>query len=121
MHAFDFDHLLRQLRKRGRPYYPFLDEKTMSMGIYRLGRGEVDRQSPHDQDEVYYIIEGTGTFESRGADGEMETTTAKAGSIIFVRAHVEHRFRDIEKDLTMLVFFSKAEVSKAPPRGDDPK
>jgi quercetin dioxygenase-like cupin family protein len=34
----------------------------------------------------------------------------KAGSILFVPAHSQHRFRDITEDLSTLVFFAPAET-----------
>jgi mannose-6-phosphate isomerase-like protein (cupin superfamily) len=31
----------------------------------------------------------------------------KAGAVLYVAAHVEHRFHSIEEDLEVLVFFSR--------------
>ena len=35
-----------------------------------------------------------------------------AGDIIYVPAHIEHRFFDIREDLKLLVFFSEVQISK---------
>jgi mannose-6-phosphate isomerase-like protein (cupin superfamily) len=47
------------------------------------------------------VISGRGTI--RVAD---EDRPVKAGSLVFVAAEVEHRFRDIEEDLRVLVFWA---------------
>jgi len=40
-----------------------------------------------------------------------EDREVSAGSVIFVEADLEHRFHNIEQDLTVLVFFAPAESS----------
>lgn len=76
---------------------------AMSMGIYKLSAGSVDRQSPHQEDEAYYVVNGQATIEIDGED-----TPVEAGSLIFVPAHAQHRFKNIEEDLDLLVFFAPA-------------
>ena len=76
------------------------------MGVYALAVGNRDGQSPHNEDEVYYVLSGRASI--RVAEQEMPV---KAGSIVFVGALVEHRFFDITEDLTVLVFFAPAETS----------
>ncbi len=96
--------LEKQLSESGRPYLPFLRVPTLSSGLYKLPKGGEDKQQPHTQDEVYYVIAGKAVLSV----GE-EETLVKPGSVIFVRAGVEHRFHSIEEDLQVLVFFSAAE------------
>ncbi len=59
-----------------------------------------DPQTPHDQDEVYIVAAGTGTFlcgEERVAFGP--------GDALFVPAHVVHRFEDFSADFATWVVF----------------
>ena len=42
-----------------------------------------------------------------------EDRSVDRGSIVFVAAHVPHRFHTIEEDLIVLVFFAPAEYSQA--------
>jgi mannose-6-phosphate isomerase-like protein (cupin superfamily) len=77
------------------------------MGLYRLKAGEEDRQQPHKEDEVYYIVSGRASFQA----GEEQRKVGK-GSLLFVEAKVGHRFFDIEEDLKVLVFFAPAEGSQ---------
>ena len=104
---FEEAELLEKLKESGRPYLPFLNNETMSCGIYRLESGVEDGQQPHKMDEVYYTLAGKAKFEADGDKMEV-----KPGTILFVAAHADHRFYDIEEDLELLVFFSKVPVGE---------
>lgn len=93
----------------GRPYLSFLDTASLSMGLYQLQAGGTDTQEPHALDEVYHVIEGRARFTAGARETHVEP-----GSILFVRAHVAHRFHDIEEDLSVLVFFSKERPDTVP-------
>lgn len=105
--AFDLKDLEGQMEESGRPWLPFLKVPTLSTGIYTLKVGATDRQQPHDQDEVYYVLKGKAKFEAGGEKSHVEE-----GSILFVKAEVPHRFYEIEQDLQVLVFFSAAGKEK---------
>jgi mannose-6-phosphate isomerase-like protein (cupin superfamily) len=93
------------LQKRGDyPYHEFLRIPAMSAGIYVLPAGAVDRQAPHREDEIYYVIRGKAKMRL-GA----EECSAEEGSVIFVEPGLEHRFFDIEQELVLLVVFAPAE------------
>jgi mannose-6-phosphate isomerase-like protein (cupin superfamily) len=77
----------------------------MSLGLYVLPAGGVDPQQPHNEDEVYYIVSGQGQIDV--AD---ETRPVQPGSIVFVAAHVPHKFHSITEELKILVFFAPAET-----------
>lgn len=102
--AFDLDALLNQNANTDSPYLRFFDNKTMSTGIYSLKAGELDQQQPHQYDELYVVSSGKAKLRAGN-----ETFDVKTGSIFFVKANIEHRFVDIEEDLNVIVFFSKAE------------
>jgi mannose-6-phosphate isomerase-like protein (cupin superfamily) len=87
-------------------YLEFLRKPSLSMGLYRLIAGSVDPQSPHTEDEVYYVVSGRALIRV-----DSEDRSVGPGSIVFVAAGVEHRFHSIEEDLTVLVFFAPAEYS----------
>lgn len=76
----------------------------MSMGLYELPAGGEDPQQPHGEDEVYYILRGLGVIQVDGEDQPV-----RAGSLIFVAAHAQHKFHSIHEDLSILVFFAPAE------------
>ena len=76
------------------------------MGLYVLPAGGTDPQSPHTEDEVYYVVSGKAKILVAE-----ENRDVQAGSIIYVEKNVEHRFHSIEEELMILVFFAPAEYS----------
>lgn len=105
--GFRIGELLAERERTARPYLPFLDVATMSCGVYVLSAGDIDRQSPHDQDEVYYVLSGKAKLKVEGEDHDCEP-----GSVLFVAAQAAHHFHSIEEELRLLVFFSKAAVGR---------
>jgi len=105
MHAASMADAYRFLDESNAAYTQFLNMGTMSLGIYRLGAGEVDPQQPHAEDEIYIIVEGRGKIEVAG-----ERRMVGPGDAIFVGASVDHRFVDIEESLTMYVIFAPEHV-----------
>jgi quercetin dioxygenase-like cupin family protein len=103
---FDLGSIAAENTKNNRVWLEFLRVQSLSIGLYRLAAGQVDRQQPHTEDEVYYVVSGKASFRT----GE-ETQAVAPGSLIFVERSVEHRFYDITEDLTVLVFFAPPEGS----------
>jgi mannose-6-phosphate isomerase-like protein (cupin superfamily) len=103
--VFDVEGLLKRVT-RNHPYYEFLRIPAMSVGLYVLPAGATDRQQPHREDEIYYVVRGKAKMRL-GA----EERSVQAGSVIFVEPGLEHRFFDIEQDLVLLVVFAPAESS----------
>lgn len=88
----------------GRAYLEFFRIPRLSIGIYVLRTGELDKQQPHTEDELYYVVAGRGMVRV-----EDEDRSVKPGTVIFVPATVDHRFHTIAEDLTLLVLFTPAE------------
>ena len=107
MQVYRYGNLLNQQRDSSKSYLEFLRVESMSMGLYVLPIGAVDTQQPHTEDEVYYVAKGRGRFYA----GD-EHQTVQPGDILFVPAHLEHRFYDIEDDLHIFVVFAPAEYSQ---------
>lgn len=101
--AFDLDAVLGELRASGEPWLEFFHVTSLRAGLYVLPPGGWDHQTPHEEDELYFVTAGRAAFES----GDRRQPVA-AGSIIFVPAHQAHRFTDIEEELRVLVVFSAA-------------
>jgi len=71
---------------------------TMSVEIYQpIGH---DPQQPHEQDELYIIISGTGEFFNNGI-----TKPFQPGDVLFVPAGDEHRFENFTEDFKTWVIF----------------
>ena len=101
--VFDVEKIKAKLTGAPVEYKEFLRAPTLSCGVYTLRAGAKDMQSPHDEDEVYYVISGKATLKV----GD-ETHDVKAGSVLYVRATEDHSFFEIEEDMTLLVFFAAA-------------
>jgi mannose-6-phosphate isomerase-like protein (cupin superfamily) len=91
---------------QSKAYDEFLRIPTMSIGLYKLSAGGVDSQSPHTEDEAYYVVSGTAHVEI-----EDHTYPVKPGDVIFVAANAPHRFRDFADDFVVLVVFAPAEYT----------
>ena len=87
-------------------YQEFLRVPVMSAGIYVLRAGATDNQSPHKEDEIYYVVRG----KSKMRLGREERPISQ-GDVIFVEKMLEHRFLDITEELMLLVIFAPAESS----------
>lgn len=103
----DWCDLKVERQKGGSPYLEFLRRPSMSAGIYEIPAGGVDRQKPHEEDEIYYVVSGKAQFFDGNDDVHVE-----AGTVLFVPAKVEHRFHSIAEDLSILVVFAPAETQK---------
>ena len=99
--TFNLADELAAKRKANEAYREFLRVPSMSCGIYTVAAGSTDLQAPHDEDEIYFIIEGKGRLRVEDAE-----EVAGPGSILYVRATAEHSFFEVEEDLTVLVFFA---------------
>jgi len=74
----------------------------LEIGVYVLVAPEADRQQPHDDDEVYVLLEGRGALEVEGQKVEL-----REGHAVFVPAGADHRFVGYEQ-LSVLVIFEKS-------------
>jgi quercetin dioxygenase-like cupin family protein len=104
-HSFaNITDLEKQRGTAGKRYLEFLRVPAMSAGIYVLPAGSADPQSPHHEDEMYYVIRGKARMRVGSED-----QIVNQGSVIFVAAGVPHSFYEIAEELTVLVFFAPAE------------
>jgi mannose-6-phosphate isomerase-like protein (cupin superfamily) len=103
---FEITQLEKQRGQAGKLYLEFLRVPAMSAGVYVLPAASTDPQTPHKEDEMYYVVRGRARMRVGAEDQAIGE-----GSVIFVAANVDHRFHDITEELTVLVFFAPAESS----------
>ena len=108
MRTWELDEVVAAGKAAGVRYHEFLRVPDLSAGVYVLDAGGLDPQSPHTEDELYYVVSGI----ARVTVGE-EVRDIGPGSLIFVAATVPHRFHDIAERLVLLVFFGPAEGDRA--------
>ncbi|TYP92233.1 Cupin domain-containing protein [Sphingobacterium allocomposti] len=100
---------LEKLKRSGKEFIPLLAINQLAVEIYKPAL--VDNQQPHDRDEFYLVISGHGRFEMNG-----ETTSFKAGDLLFVPAYADHRFIDFSADFVTWVFFIGQDMKADAPR-----
>jgi mannose-6-phosphate isomerase-like protein (cupin superfamily) len=106
MQAFELAQLISQQHANNKLYLEFLKVPDLSMGLYVLPAGSTDPQSPHTEDEVYYVVSGRAQILVAE-----ENRNVQAGSIVYVAKNVAHHFHSIEDGLVVVVFFAPAEYS----------
>ena len=99
-HAFDIEAAKERLAETG-GYEVVHSSPGIEIGVYVLVAPEPDRQQPHDDDEVYVVLEGRGTLEVEGTSVDL-----REGHATFVPAGAGHRFVGYEQ-LSVLVIFEK--------------
>jgi len=98
---FDTQHYIQEIRKNNNKYFQtFINRESLAAGILVLQPGEEDTQTPHDSDEIYYIINGDGFLKINKKDYPVSE-----GKTFFVQKNVEHCFFGNTKELVVMYFF----------------
>jgi mannose-6-phosphate isomerase-like protein (cupin superfamily) len=108
VHPLDVRAAMRRLQEAGGGYEIVHESPGLEVGVYVLVAPEPDRQQPHEDDELYVVLDGQGTLEVEGTP-----TPLGEGQALFVEAGADHRFTAYE-GLSVLVIFTRPH--DAPPR-----
>jgi len=100
-HPFDIDDARSRLAVAGGGYEVVHESPGLEIGVYVLVAPEPDRQQPHEDDEVYLVLEGTGVLDVAG-----KQVSLREGHAVFVPAGADHRFSAYER-LSVLVIFER--------------
>jgi mannose-6-phosphate isomerase-like protein (cupin superfamily) len=103
---FDVAEVQRRLAAETGGYEVVHRSPGLEIGVYVLVAPEPDRQSPHEDDEVYVVLEGRGVLTV-----EDEQIPVEEGKAVFVSAGAEHRFTGYE-GLSVLVIFSRPDSAE---------
>jgi mannose-6-phosphate isomerase-like protein (cupin superfamily) len=101
VHRFDIAGVKQRLTAESGGYEVVHESPGLEVGVYVLVAPEPDRQQPHEDDEIYVVLEGRGTLEVEGKSVPLE-----AGEAVFVEAGADHRFTSYEQ-LSVLVLFDR--------------
>ena len=101
MSAIEVEAVRRRLSAGNGGYEVVHRSPGLEIGVYVLVAPEPDHQQPHEDDEVYVVLEGSGVLTVEG-----EETALKEGQAAFVPAGADHRFTGYE-GLSVLVIFTK--------------
>ena len=101
MHRFDFEDVRMRLGAANGGYEIVHESPGLEIGVYVLVAPEPDRQQPHEDDEIYIPLEGSGVLQVAG-----KGISLRKGEALFVEAGAEHKFTAYES-LSVLVVFAR--------------
>lgn len=93
-------------KEKAQPFTVLLRHGTMQVEYF--APKDVDRQTPHKQDEIYVIASGESRFFRDG-----EYVQCRTNDVLFVPAGMEHRFEDFTDDFATWVIFYGREGGEA--------
>jgi uncharacterized cupin superfamily protein len=90
-----------------RPLSDLLGTDDLAINHYTLAPGEAFSGGIHthlDQEELFYVLSGTATFETKGAvDDELETVEVGSGQAVrFAPGEYQHGYNDGDESVTAL-------------------
>ena len=101
MNAIEVEAVRRRLAAGNGGYEIVHSSPGLEVGVYVLVAPEPDHQQPHEDDELYVVLEGRGVLTVEG-----EETPLTEGQAAFVPAGADHRFTGYE-GLSVLVIFTR--------------
>jgi mannose-6-phosphate isomerase-like protein (cupin superfamily) len=109
--AVDVTAVRRRLEAAGGGYEVVHASPGLEVGVYVLFAPESDRQQPHEDDELYLVLDGSGVLTIEG-----QHVPLKEGEAVFVPAGAQHQFTAYE-GLSVLVLFARQwRLERAQPR-----
>jgi hypothetical protein len=97
-HGLAFSAARKHLLASGREFVQYFSHGSLTVELFAPKL--TDKQTPHDRDEVYVVVSGSGTFSLEG-----ESVPFKRGDVLFAPAHKKHRFIRFTRDFSTWVFF----------------
>jgi len=97
---FDLSDYVDKIKKSDSYFHTFINKSSLAAGVLVLNPGEEDTQTPHESDEIYYILSGDGYLKINSKD-----YSVSKDRIFFVGKNVEHYFHGNTKELKVLYFF----------------
>ena len=98
MNRLTVSNALQALGSCDDPYIELFSHGSMTVEYYKPEK--IDDQEPHTKDELYIVASGSGYFVNGDTREKFET-----GEVLFVPAHVEHRFEEFTADFATWVVF----------------
>jgi mannose-6-phosphate isomerase-like protein (cupin superfamily) len=97
---YDLETYLEKIKNDNSYFQTFINKDSLAAGVLVLKPGEEDTQTPHDSDEVYFVISGNGFLKIKNKDYKVSKD-----KLFFVAKDVEHCFHGNTKELKVLYFF----------------
>jgi len=98
--VYQLAELLQRIDRGGVRLQEVLRTPSLSCAIYHLPAGSREMASAHEEDELYFVLEGRARLRI-----DDEEHAVEQGTLLYVQAACDHSFFDIEEDLTVIAFF----------------
>lgn len=104
--VFDINEYIEKIRKNPSQYFhTFINRENLASGVLVLKPGQEDTQTPHESDELYYVISGNGFLKINKKDYPVSQ-----GQAFFVQKNIEHYFFGNTEELKVLYFFGGPDI-----------
>ena len=101
---FPVEESMSALKRSGNLFAELFRDKNITVEIYKPER--MDLQAPHDRNELYMIISGSGNFRMND-----EVSQFKTGDLLIVPQGAIHRFENFTEDFaTWVIFYGPRKV-----------
>ena len=97
---YDLDAYIEKIKNNSSYFDTFINKESLAAGVLVLKPGEEDAQTPHESDEVYFVLSGNGFLKIKNKDYKVSKN-----KLFFVAKDVEHFFYGNTKELQVLYFF----------------
>jgi mannose-6-phosphate isomerase-like protein (cupin superfamily) len=97
---YDLETYLEKIKNNNSYFQTFINKDSLAAGVLVLKPGEEDTQTPHDSDEVYFVISGNGFLKIKNKDYKVSKD-----KLFFVAKDIDHCFHGNTKELKVLYFF----------------
>jgi mannose-6-phosphate isomerase-like protein (cupin superfamily) len=97
---YDITTYLEKIENSGSYFSTFIDRESLAAGVLLLKPGEDDTQTPHENDEIYFILSGDGFLKIKNKNYEVSKNR-----LFFVAKNVKHFFHGNTEELKVLYFF----------------
>lgn len=98
---FDTKKYVDKIRNSDNYFHTFINRQNIAAGVLVLNPNEEDTQTPHDSDELYYVVKGDGYLKINNIDYEISD-----GMMYFVQKNIPHKFFGNKKEIIIVYFFS---------------
>ncbi|CDI05890.1 cupin domain-containing protein [Candidatus Nitrosotenuis uzonensis] len=98
---FDTKQYIGKIKESSNYFHTFINRDNIAAGILVLEPGQEDTQTPHDSDEIYYVVRGDGFLRINNKEYRVSE-----GMAYYVQKQVPHKFFGNKMDLVVVYFFS---------------
>ena len=88
--VFQLNELLQRIDRGGVRLHEFLRTPSLSCAIYHLPAGSNEMATAHEEDELYFVLEGRARLRVDDQDHAVEK-----GTLLYVEAACDHSFSSV--------------------------